>query len=353
MRLAMDLAERGRFTARPNPMVGAVVVKSGRIVGSGYHEKPGTGHGEVQALADVPSDVARGSTVYVNLEPCNFTGRTPPCSDLLVDKKVARVVCAMKDPNARVSGAGIEKLRASGIEVVVGVLAESAERLNAAYLTHRRLGRPYVTLKIAQSLDGSAATHSGDSKWITGPGARRRGHALRAESQAVAVGIGTVLADDPELTIRHVPGEQPIKVVFDSLLRTPLDARVLAGATCLVFTTEEVDHRRVDALCERGAEVLQIKSTEDAPDVITALDVLAERDIIHVLVEGGSRLAGSFLKQRAVDRVTVFTAPKMIGGYPSVPDIGIETMGETLTFENVVEETVGSDRLLIADVKYP
>lgn len=352
MRLALDLAERGRFSARPNPMVGAVVVKSDKIVGSGFHAKPGTGHGEVQALAEVPDDVARGSTIYVNLEPCDFTGRTPPCSDLLLDKKVARVVCALKDPDSQVSGSGIKKLRAAGVEVVVGVLAERAERLNAAYLTHRRQGRPYVTLKIAQSLDGSSATHSGVSKWITGPQARKRGHTLRAESQAVAVGIGTVLMDDPELTVRDVPGGQPIKVVFDSHLRTPLDARVLEGGECIIVTIEKADIKCVEGLRERGAEVLQIKST-DQPDIISALKVLAEREIIHVLVEGGSRLASSFLRERVVDRVAVFTSPKMIGGHPSVPDIGIETMEETLGFENIVEERVGSDRLLVADVKYP
>ena len=352
MRLALDLAERGRLTARPNPMVGAVVVKSGRVVGSGFHERPGTGHGEVQAFADVPDAVALGSTVYVNLEPCDFTGRTPACSELLVRKQVARVVSAMEDPDSRVAGCGHKRMREAGIDVVVGVLTGQAERLNAAYLKHRRFGRPYVTLKIAQSIDGSTATSSGDSRWITGMSARKRGHALRAESQAVAVGIGTVLVDDPELTVRHVEGDHPIKVVFDSHLRIPIYAKVLDGENCIVCAGADADAGRIDRLRERGVEVWQSESRDGRPDIDSVLGRLAERDIIHVLVEGGSTLASGFLTQKAVDRVAVFTAHKMIGGNPSVPSVGIETMQDAITLENVEEESLGPDRLVLANVRY-
>ena len=352
MRLALDLAERGRLTARPNPMVGAVVVKSGRIVGSGYHVRPGTGHAEVNALADVPDDVAKGSTVYVSLEPCDFTGRTPACSDLLVARQVSRVVCAMEDPDDRVAGSGLTKLKAAGIDVEVGVLAEQAERLNVAYLTHRRLGRPYVTLKMAQSTDGSAATLSGDSKWITGPGARKRGHAIRAEAQVVAVGIGTVLADNPTLNVRHSKGEDPVKVVFDSDLRTPLDANVLDGERCIICASETADADRAQAFRDRGVDVWLCESADGKPDVRDVLKRLGERDVIRMLVEGGSRLASSFLNARMIDRVAVFTAPKLMGGMPSIADLGIKTMKDVISLENSVVERIGQDFYYGADVRF-
>ena len=352
MRLALDLAERAKWTARPNPMVGAVVVKSGRIVGSGYHAEPGHGHGEVNALSGVSDAVACGATIYVTLEPCNFKGRTPPCSDLLIEKGLARVVCAMADPDSRVSGSGIAKLRAAGVEVEVGVLAEDAERLNRPYLTHRRLGRPYVTLKMAQSLDGSIATVSGDSKWITGDLARRRGHGLRAEAQVIIVGVGTVIADDPELTVRHVDGESPQRVVFDSTLRIPADANVLRDAGTIVCSREDVDPDRVRQLEEQGAEVWKVPEVDGRPSIVEALNRLAERDFIHVLVEGGSQLSSSFLRNKSVDRVAVFSAPKIVGGMPAVLDIGVKMMQDALMLDNVKEESLGSDRLLIADVRY-
>ena len=348
----MDLAERGRLSARPNPMVGAIVVKSGRIVGSGYHVRPGSGHAEVNALADVPDDVARGATVYVNLEPCSFTGRTPPCSDLLIAKQVSRVVCAIEDPDDRVAGSGLAKLRAAGIVVEVGVLAEQAGRLNAAYLTHRRLDRPYVTLKIAQSIDGSTATVSGDSKWITGVAARTRGHGLRAEAQAVAVGVGTVLADDPTLNVRRVKGDDPLKVVFDSELRTPMDANVLEGEHCILCAVETVDVDRVRMFRDRGVEVWLCESVDGKPDVHDILRRLAKCEVIHLLVEGGSRLASSFMGAGLVDRVAIFTAPKLIAGMPSIADMGIKKVNEAILLENVDVEQVGQDCYYVADVRF-
>ena len=352
MRLALDLAERAKWTARPNPMVGAVVVTSGRIVGSGYHGEPGHGHGEVNALSGVPDAVACGATIYVTLEPCNFVGRTPPCSDLLIEKGLARVVCAMEDPDSRVMGAGIAKLRAAGVDVEVGVLAKEAERLNRPYLTHRRLGRPYVTLKIAQSLDGSIATASGDSRWITGDLARKRGHGLRAEAQGIVVGVGTVIADDPELTVRHVNGESPQRVVFDSTLRIPANASVLREAGTIVCSLDDVDPDRVRRLEEQGAEVWKLREVDGRPSIGEALKRLAERDFIHVLVEGGSQLSSSFLRNRSVDRVAVFSAPKIVGGLPALQDIGVNLMQDALMLDHFMEETLGSDRLLIADVGY-
>lgn len=349
MRLALDLAARGRTTARPNPMVGAVVVKDGRIVGSGYHERPGSGHAEVNALAGVSDEEARGSTVYVTLEPCSFTGRTPPCADLLVERNVARVVCAIEDPDARVSGQGFARLREAGIQVDVGPLAADAERLNAAYLTHRRCGRPIVTLKIAQSLDGSTGLLSGASKWITGPAARRRGHALRAEHQAIAVGIGTVLADDPALTVRHVDGDDPVKVVFDTELRVPDAAQVLDGAPCIVCASATADEERGKALEARGVEVWRFDGRPKPDEVVRRL---AERDVISLLIEGGRKLATSFLKARCVDRVAAFSAPILLGGVPALGDLGFADVAEGVRLADTEVERVGADVLVTGSVRY-
>ena len=349
MRLALDLAERGRRTARPNPMVGAVVVKDGRIVGSGYHKRPGSGHAEVNALDGV---VAEGATVYVTLEPCSFTGRTPPCADLLLDRKVGRVVCAMKDPDNRVAGSGIARLKRAGVIVEVGVLGEEAKRLNGPYLTHRRLGRPYVTLKLAQSLDGSIAASSGDSKWITGPGARRRGHALRAEAQAIAVGVGTVLADDPSLDVRHIEGESPLKVILDSSLRIPLDAKVLSGAHCVICCVEGVDSGRIQALQDKGADVWICDSADGRVNLDDTLRRLASEDIIHLLIEGGSAVARSGFASEIVDRVAVFTAPRLVGGLASIGDLGFNRVDQSIRLDNRTVERLGQDTLMLAEVMY-
>ena len=350
MRLTLDLAERARLTARPNPMVGALVVKDEEIVGSGYHVRPGGGHGEVNALKDVPDDVSAGATVYVNLEPCSFEGRTPACADLLVKKGISKVVCAMEDPDRRVSGNGFKRLRAAGIEVSVGTLADEAERLNAPYLTHRRLGRPYVTLKVAQSLDGSVATHSGDSKWITGPLSRRRGHSLRAEAQTIAVGAGTVDADDPELTVRHVQGDNPIKIVFDSKLRSSLEAKVFQGSRCILCTTDAADPGKIREAEAQGAEVWVTAPVDGRVDVDDILSRLASEDVIHLLLEGGRTLAGQFLRLGLVDRLAVFCAPRLIGGQSALPDLGFDSVQDGLDVVIREVDRLGNDWAYLADV---
>lgn len=349
IRLALTLAERGRLTARPNPMVGVVVVRDGQILGSGYHVKPGTAHAEVAAIEHAGGRVA-GSTVYVNLEPCSFEGRTPACADLLVEREVARVVCCLEDPDTRVSGAGCERLRDAGIDVEVGLLAEEARKLNAAYLTHRCTLRPYVTLKLAQSIDGSIATRAGDAKWITGEAARTRGHALRAEAQAIVVGVGTVLADDPALTVRHVEGEDPLRVVLDTHLRIPEDAACLPGA--MIVTTQS-GGKAAERLERAGAEIVTVEADESGHSSVRALlAVLGTWDIIHVLVEGGSQMAAAFLKAGAVDQIALFTAPRMLGeGVPSVADLGIQTVEAGVELAGVRTEWLGRDLLYLADVK--
>ncbi len=349
IRQALTLAERGRLTARPNPMVGAVVVRDGEILGRGYHVRPGTAHAEVAAIDDAGGEVA-GSTVYLTLEPCAFEGRTPACADLLVNRNVGRVVCCLEDPDARVSGAGFERLRDAGITVEVGLLADEAEKLNTAYLTHRRTGRPNVTLKLAQSLDGSIATCTGDSKWITGVAARARGHGLRAEAQAIVVGVGSVLADDPRLTVRHVEGENPLRVVLDTQLRTPPDAKCLPGATIVAANGADADARK--QLEASGARIMTVATDETGrPRVEALLDTLGSEDVIHVLVEGGSRVATAFLRARCVDRIAMFISPRMLGaGIPSVDDLGIRRIEESVQLSNVRTEWLGSDLLYEGDV---
>lgn len=350
MRFALDLAEAGRLTARPNPMVGVVVVKDGSIVGSGYHVRPGEGHAEVNALAGVPDEVALGSTVYVTLEPCSFEGRTPPCADLLVRKQVAGVVCAMEDPDERVHGNGFRRLREAGIEVSVGVLSREAARLNAAYVIHRTEGRPMVTLKTAQSLDGSVATASGDSKWITGVPARRIGHRLRAEAQAICVGVGTVLADDPQLNVRHVEGADPTKVILDSQLRTPMEAKVLAGGACIVCVTEAADEDRVKRFEDRGVTVWVCGAVDGRPDLHEILNRLGEQEVIHLLVEGGRGVASSFARAGLIDRVRTFVAPRLVGGLSSLSDLGIASIDAAPGLRHVTLDRVGPDLLVSADV---
>lgn len=313
IRRAIELARRGHGQTSPNPMVGAVVVRDGAVVGEGYHARYGEGHAEAAALA-AAGPLARGSTVYVSLEPCAHRGKTPPCADALIAAGVRRVVVATRDPNP-VAGGGIERLRGEGIEVVEGVGEEAARELNAAFFhamesppEHRR---PWVTLKLALSLDSAMADARGSSRWITGTAARAAAHQLRAGSDAVAVGIGTVLADDPLLTVRDAPPPRvaPLRVVFDRHARTPLTSRLVAGARELptVIVVESPEPAAARALEAAGVELLHTSSTEGA------LEELARRGVRSLLVEGGARLAGTLLERALVDRLIIFRSAVLLG----------------------------------------
>jgi diaminohydroxyphosphoribosylaminopyrimidine deaminase / 5-amino-6-(5-phosphoribosylamino)uracil reductase len=330
---AVALAEGGRGATSPNPMVGAVLVRDGRVVGEGFHQAAGRAHAEVVALAAAGAEAA-GATCYVSLEPCAHQGRTPPCADALVAAGVARVVAAMADPDPRVDGAGLARLRAAGVRVDVGVAVELAAEQNAAYLTHRRLGRPRVTLKAAASLDGKVAAPDGTSQWITGPSARADGHRLRAAADAVAVGAGTALADDPRLTVRlpgHA-GRQPLRVLVDAAGRVGADGHLFDGeAETLVATTAAAPAAAVDAWKAAGAEVLMCASAPvtvgggsggalvalpvdqgvDLQDMATALGA---RGVLELLVEGGPRLQASLWTAGLADRLVWYLAPLAIGG---------------------------------------
>ncbi len=314
MARALELAERGCYGAHPNPMVGCVIVRDGDIVGEGWHERAGGPHAEINALA-AAGEAARDATVYVSLEPCAHHGKTPPCADALVDARVGRVIVAMQDPFPEVAGQGMQKLRDAGIDVRCGLLEERAEELNRGYLSRVRRGRPWLTLKIAASLDGCVAMANGESQWITGPDARADVQRYRARSGAVLSGIGTVLADDPSFTVRDESlgdaARQPLRVILDSRLRMPLSASMLdqPGDT-LVFCAD--DAKRV-TLENTGAEVAVAAGADDRVDLLAVLEELGRREIGAVFVEAGPGLAGSLVDQGLVDELVIYQAPHIMG----------------------------------------
>jgi len=314
MRRAIALARKGVGKTSPNPAVGAVIVHDGAVVGEGWHRRAGTPHAEVHALHRA-GELARGADVYVTLEPCSHFGRTPPCADALVAAGVARVYVGMVDPNPLVSGRGIERLRAAGIEVTSGVLQGECRRLNGPFIKHVTSGRPLVVLKSATTLDGKTATGCGDSRWVTGEASRRMVHRLRATMDAVMVGVGTLLADDPELTVRLVKGRSPLRIVVDSGLRTPVTARLLTGGGGgVVLATVCKDPAKIAALTAAGAEVLVCSSRDARVDLADLLLRLGSRGVQSILLEGGEILAGEMLRQGLIDRFLFFVAPKLVGG---------------------------------------
>lgn len=314
MARALRLAERGRYTTAPNPVVGCVIVRNGAIVGEGWHERAGEAHAEVNALR-AAGDAARGATAFVTLEPCSHTGRTPPCTAALLDAGIAEVVVATTDPNPAVDGDGLQLLEAGGVRVRSGLMAEAAEALNRGFLQRARHGRPRVRVKIAASLDGAIAMRSGESQWITGPEARADVQRLRAASGAIVTGIGTVLADDPALNVRlpGLPGpvRQPLRVVIDSALRMPLSAGMLAlpGTTVLYC----IDDARAGPLADAGAVVVRVGAEGDNVALPDVLSDLAAREVNDILVEAGPRLSGALLSQDLVDELVIYQAPHIMG----------------------------------------
>lgn len=311
MRRALALAERGWGQTAPNPMVGAVVVAAGAVVGEGYHARYGDAHGEAMALRHA-GDRARGATLYVTLEPCVHYGKTPPCADAVIAAGITRVVIAVRDPSDVARG-GVERLRAAGIAVDIGVEHARAVELNAAFFNAHASDRPWVTLKLAMSADGAIADPAGVHRWITGPAARAEGHRMRANADAVAVGVGTVLADDPSLTVRDapVPRVPPRRIIFDRRLRTPLDAVLVRTAveipTSIIAVSAPLDASALNALVAAGVEVSWM------PSLRVALQALPAKGIRALLVEGGAQLAGAFLRDSLVDRLTIFRSPLVLG----------------------------------------
>jgi diaminohydroxyphosphoribosylaminopyrimidine deaminase / 5-amino-6-(5-phosphoribosylamino)uracil reductase len=352
MRRALRLAERGRGRVSPNPLVGAVIVRDGEIVGEGAHLKLGGPHAEIHALRQA-GDRARGATLYVTLEPCSFYGRTPPCVEALIQAGVSRVECALPDPDPRVSGNGFQQLRQAGIQVSVGLLQAAAEKQNAGYLKHRSLHLPLVTLKLAQTLDGNIATATGDSRWITGEAARRHVHRQRSRVDAVMVGAGTVIADDPLLTVRHVRGRDPRPMVVDGLLRAPADARVFGRPGAVLVTAAEGAAPRQGEYTARGVDVWTFPGVNGQVDLRQALLRAAAEGITHIMLEGGSRLAAAALTARVVDQVQIYIAPTLLGtGLGSIGEMGIERIAQSVHLEDVHIRRLDRDLLYTARVRY-
>lgn len=311
MARALEIAERALYSSPPNPRVGCVLVRAGRIVGEGWHEKPGGAHAEVLAIADAGAH-ARGATAYVTLEPCNHFGRTPPCVDAVIKAGIARVVAATPDPNPIARG-GAARLRAAGIDVDFGLLADRARELNVGFFARIARGRPWLRMKLAASLDGQTALDNGASQWITGPQARRDGHHFRARACAVLTGIGTVKDDDPQLTVRDVQtARQPPRVLIDSRLEVSLDARILQGGNVLIAAAHD-DRARVAALQALGAEVVVFPNPHGKVELADLLGELARRGWNEIHVEAGTKLNGSLLRAGLVDEIVVYLAPSLLG----------------------------------------
>ena len=362
MTLALRLAAKGRGTASPNPMVGAVVVKRGRIVGQGFHLRPGLPHAEILALRQAGSR-ARGATLYVTLEPCgHLKKRTPPCVPDILRAGVSRVVIAMTDPNPFVKGKGAAALRRAGLHVGVGVARLEAEELNRAYVHWMKTKRPYVILKAGMTLDGKIATASGKSKWITGKQARAEVHRLRGEVDAVLVGVGTVLADDPSLTarvgrdLRKMASRQPLRVIVDSSLRIPPKAKILSRqqqAKTLVATTDSANAARKRELVKRGIEVLVLPSLRGKVSLPALMRALGQRGVTSVLQEGGSELHAAMLKATLVQHVRLYVAPALLGGGDAKGVIGGKSparLASVLRLRHVKTRMIGEDLVLEGDL---
>jgi diaminohydroxyphosphoribosylaminopyrimidine deaminase/5-amino-6-(5-phosphoribosylamino)uracil reductase len=353
MRAALALARRGLGSTWPNPSVGCVLVRDGRVVGRGATAPGGRPHAERLAL-DMAREAAQGATAYVTLEPCAHHGQTPPCADALVEAGVRRVVIGCDDPYPAVNGAGTARLRAAGVEVVTGVLRAEAEALQLGFLTRVRLGRPAVTLKLATTLDGRIATRSGESQWITGPEARRAAHALRAQHDAVMVGVGTVQSDNPELTCR-IPGlrrGRDLRIIADTHLRTRLMSRVVASAREVptwFLHGPGADPERAAAMRDAGAALIGVPAAEPGIDLAAALAALGEAGLTRLLVEGGAQIASALLRAGLVDRLAWFHAPTVMGGdgLAAAAAFGVASLDAMPRFVRVEQRALGADTLTL------
>jgi diaminohydroxyphosphoribosylaminopyrimidine deaminase/5-amino-6-(5-phosphoribosylamino)uracil reductase len=352
MRAALALARRGLGNCWPNPSVGCVVVRDGRVVGRACTAPGGRPHAETLALA-MAGEAALGATVYVTLEPCCHEGATPPCTGALIAAGVARVVVAMRDCDPRVDGQGIERLREAGIVVEEGLLADAAGEMNAGFVSRLRRGRPLLTLKLATTLDGRIATRGGESRWITGEPARRAAHALRGRHDAIMVGVGTVLTDDPRLTCR-LPGFRQVplvRVVADSHLRTPLTARLVATASetpTWIIARDGADPERRRALSRARVELIEVDGADAGVDLHQGLRALADRGITRLLVEGGAQLAAALLRADLVDRLAWFYAPGVMGGdgWPAAQAFGVRSLAAMPRFVRQAATQVGDDIMI-------
>ena len=347
MREALRIAQNAVGRTSPNPLVGAVIVKNGKIIAEGWHKKAGTPHAEIHALK-MAGESAKGATLYVTLEPCSHFGRTPPCAKAIIEAGISRVVAAMGDPNPKVAGRGFEMLKNAGISVEVGLLEAESRKMNEVFLKWIEKGLPFVTIKFASSLDGKICTASGESQWISGEKSRKFTHYLRDINDAILVGVGTILADNPSLTTRLVEGKNPIRIIADSKLRTPLDSKVVNdGEKTIIAVTNVAPSEKIEEMTARGVEI--IKCGFERVDLKMLLKTLAEREITSILVEGGGKIHFSMLKAGLVDKIYAFIAPKIIGGEKSLTSVegeGFLKLSEAISLKNVETERLGDDILI-------
>jgi diaminohydroxyphosphoribosylaminopyrimidine deaminase/5-amino-6-(5-phosphoribosylamino)uracil reductase len=351
MRRAIELAERGRGYTSPNPLVGAVIVKDGRIIGEGYHEKYGELHAERNALASL-TEPAEGATIYVTLEPCCHYGKTPPCTEAIIEHGLSRVVIGSRDPNPKVSGKGAKQLREAGITVEEDFLREECDKLNPIFFHYITTGMPYVVMKYAMTLDGKIATKTGASKWITGEAARENVQHLRHRCRGIMVGIGTVLADDPMLNVRFPGGRSPVRIICDSSLRLPVDSAIARTAREYetIVACAKAESEKQKALEELGIQVLSVDDGNGRVDLRRLLQLLGERNIDSILLEGGGTLNDAMLRQELVQELQVFVAPKIFGGAGAktpVEGIGVELPSEAAVLHMEQVTPIGEDLLIV------
>lgn len=361
MKMAIELAKRGDGFVSPNPLVGAVIVKNGEIIGKGFHARFGENHAEINALEDARknnSDVI-DATIYVTLEPCSHYGKTPPCAEALAKSGITKVIIGLIDPNPKVSGRGVELLKDNGIEVVVGILEDECRKINEVFLKYISTQSPFVILKYAMTLDGKISTSTGDSRWITNHKSREFVHKLRHKCSAIMVGIGTVLADNPSLNTRldTEDARDPIRIIVDTRGKIPIDAKVInidSNARAIVATTDLIEKSKLKSLIEKGVTVIVCPLLSGRVDLRYLLEALHKRGIDSILLEGGSELNFNMLKEDLVDKVISFIAPKLIGGTHAktpVGGVGIELMRDAIMTERVTHQTFGDDLCIESYIK--
>jgi diaminohydroxyphosphoribosylaminopyrimidine deaminase/5-amino-6-(5-phosphoribosylamino)uracil reductase len=350
------IVEAGRGRPSPNPRVGAAIVRHGEIVAVGHHEKAGGAHAEVDAIRNAGGAVD-GTTLYVTLEPCNHRGRTGPCTEAILDAGIARVVIGCRDPAPHVPGA-IDRLRNAGVRVEVGLLEKECTALVADFAKHITTGIPFVTLKAAVTLDGKIATRTGDSKWITGEVARTEAHRLRDQHDALLVGVGTILADDPRLTVRHIEGRDPLRAILDANLRTPPSAMALAqhrsGSGALIFHAHDADPARREALGGPGVELIPVARHARGVDLLEVLKILGKRDVVRLLVEGGAHVHGTFLDLGLADRAAIFISPRILGDAKAISlaaGSGVESIESAWRVAHAQVRALGADWLITGDLE--
>lgn len=347
MREALRIAKNARGRTSPNPMVGAVIVKEGRIIAEGWHKQAGTNHAEINAL-NMAGDCAKGSTMYVTLEPCSHFGKTPPCVDAIINAGIKKIYIAVKDPNPQVDS--VQLLKDAGIEVEVGLLEEEARHLNEVFFKWITKKLPFVTMKTAMTFDGKIATANGLSKWITSDESRQRVHEMRDIYDAIMVGIGTVLKDNPTLTARIRSGKNPIRIIVDSKARTPIMSNVVIGksAQTIIAVSKSAPKNRIEALKSKGVEVMYAGEGEQV-DLKLLMSELANRNITSVMVEGGGTLNFSLLQEGLVDKMYAFIAAKIIGGYEAITSVegkGVDTISDAILLKDIKTELIGNDILI-------